>query len=100
MSGNSGHSAIHSSPKRFEFLTTRFRSGAPHPRQIIPLSITGNLSNKIIKKGLAFRSDRSATVLASGALLPLRDPAPPAEGLLRGFGGAAGRLHLNRGRSR
>jgi hypothetical protein len=52
------------------------------------------------QKGLAFRCDRSATVLASGALLPLRDPAPPAEGLLRGFGGAAGRLHLNRGRSR
>jgi Protein of unknown function (DUF3489) len=29
-------------------------------------------------------------VLASGAPLALRDPAPPAFGLLRGFGGAAG----------
>src|SRR5262245_63623572 len=46
--------------------------------RIIPRSITGNLSNKIIQKGLAFRCDRSATVLASGALLPLRDLAPPA----------------------
>jgi hypothetical protein len=61
-----------------------------HPHRIISRSITGNLSNKIIQKGLAFRCDRSATVFASGALLLLRDPAPPAQGLLRGFGGAAG----------
>jgi hypothetical protein len=45
--------------------------------QIILRSITGDLSNKIIQKGLAFRCDRSATVGASGAPLALRDPAPP-----------------------
>src|SRR5262245_40612256 len=49
-----------------------------HPHRIISRSMTGNLSNKIIQKGLAFRRDPSATVFASGALLLLRDPAPPA----------------------
>ncbi len=54
------------------------------------LKVRAKTSNKIIQKGLAFRCDRSATVLASGVLLALRDPAPPAYRLLRGFGGAAG----------
>jgi hypothetical protein len=43
-----------------------------------PTRQSNKLSNKIIQKGLAFRCDRSATVLASGALLLLRDRAPPA----------------------
>ena len=36
-------------------------------------------------------------MLASGALLALRDPAPPAYRLLRGFGGAAGWAAVNEG---
>jgi hypothetical protein len=56
-----------------------------HPHRIISRSITGNLSNKIIQKGLAFRCDRSATVFASGALL--RSGIPPRR--LKSFCGAS-----------
>jgi hypothetical protein len=37
---------------------------------------SGNLSNKIIQKGLEFRCDRSATVLASGARVSLTGIRP------------------------
>jgi hypothetical protein len=46
-------------------------------------------SNKIIQKGLAFRRKQSGSVsqLKRGANGLVRDPAPPAIRLLRGFGG-------------
>src|SRR5262245_1585493 len=72
-------------------------SGAPHLYWIIPRSIMGNLSNNVIQKGLAFRCDRSATGLASWRALTLRDLAPPAQELSRGFGSAAGRLQITEG---
>src|SRR5262245_41611139 len=72
-------------------------SGAPHLHWIIPRSIMGNPSNNIIQKGLAFRFDRSATGLASWRALTLRDLAPPAQKLSRGFGGAAGGLQITEG---
>ena len=55
-----------------------------HPRRIIPRSITGNLSNNIIQKGLAFRCDRSASALASGACFVAPGSRPAG---LRAFAG-------------
>jgi hypothetical protein len=56
---------------------------------------TGELSNNIIQKGLAFGCDWSGTVANSERVRTLRDPAPPAGWPWWGFGGAA-RCRFNR----
>ena len=55
----------------------------------IPCSSAPKLSNKIMQKGLAFSRDWSGTVVNSGRVRALRDPAPPACWPRWGFGGAA-----------
>ena len=54
---------------------------------VIPCSDAMKLSNNIIQIGLAFGSDWSGTVVNSGRLRTLRDPAPPACWPRWGFGG-------------
>jgi hypothetical protein len=66
---------------------------------IILRSNTGELSNNIIQKGLAFGRDWSGTVANSERVKTLRDPAPPAGWPWWGFGGAAPRRHEPNGGS-
>jgi hypothetical protein len=66
---------------------------------IILRSNTGELSNNIIQKELAFGRDWSGTVANSERVRTLRDPAPPAGWPWWGFGDAAPRRHEPNGAS-